>query len=102
MSLEEHGDYVCSAVFSPDGTKVLTACFDKLARMFDAKTGVCDRKFAEHTDAVNSAVFSADGSKVLTACDDGFARVFCRETGDCKRRYEVRAAVRTAVFAPEL
>src|SRR4051812_24768173 len=56
-----HTNYVNSAVFSSDGKYVLTASFDKTARLWDATTGKELRQFKGHTNYVTSAVFSSDG-----------------------------------------
>ena len=57
---------VNSAVFSPDGSRVVTASRDKTARLWDAKTGAALATLSGHTDVVNSAVFSPDGGRVVT------------------------------------
>jgi TPR repeat protein len=36
-ALSGHGDYVYSAAYSPDGTRIVTASFDKTARIWDAR-----------------------------------------------------------------
>jgi hypothetical protein len=56
-----HEAEIQTAVFSPDGSKILTASNDKTAKLWDLKG---------HTDVVNSVVFSPDGKRILTASDD--------------------------------
>ncbi|MEI7768992.1 MAG: hypothetical protein WCI67_03335, partial [Chloroflexales bacterium] len=66
---------VKSAVFSPDGSRILTASTDRTARLWDAK-GQLLVTFSGHTDTVNSAVFSPDGTRILTASYDKTARLW--------------------------
>src|SRR4029077_12710755 len=63
----EHEDAVRSAVFSPDGTQILTASGDKTARLWDAKTGIEIRTLRGHESEVWRALFSSDGMTILTA-----------------------------------
>ena len=72
---------VNSAVFSPDGSRVVTASRDKTARLWDAKTGAALATLSGHTDVVNSAVFSSDGSRVVTGSHDSTARLWDATTG---------------------
>ena len=65
-----------SAVFSPDGRRVLTASDDKTARLWEAESGKLLATFQGHTGRVNSAVFSPDGRRVLTASEDSTARLW--------------------------
>ena len=58
---------VRSAVFSPDGTRVVTASDDRTARVWDARTGAPVGAPLQHADRVRSAVFSPDGARVVTA-----------------------------------
>jgi len=60
-----HGLNVTTAVFSPDGKRILTAA-DKTAQIWDAKTGLPLGKPMTHGDVMGSAVFSPDGKLVLT------------------------------------
>ncbi|NER93532.1 MAG: CHAT domain-containing protein [Symploca sp. SIO1B1] len=69
-----HEDIVSSAVFSPDGSQILTASWDKTARLWNpngsllAEFQVYDgEELPEHKTPINSAVFSPDGSKILVA-----------------------------------
>lgn len=81
-----HEHTVNSAVFSPDGERILTACGDYrkpgFARLWDAFTGFPVGKPLRHADRVNSAVFSPDGTRVLTVGDDCAARLWDAATGD--------------------
>ncbi|MBL4757307.1 MAG: WD40 repeat domain-containing protein [Rhizobiales bacterium] len=71
-----HEGVVNSAVFSPDGTRVLTASFDRTARLWDIATGNHVAVFAGHEGVVFSAVFSPDGTRMLTASADKTARLW--------------------------
>jgi WD40 repeat protein len=69
------------AVFSPDGSRIVTASFDNTARLWDAATGAALATLSGHTDRVYSAAFSPDGSRVVTASADHTARVWDATTG---------------------
>ena len=71
-----HESSVNSAVFSPDGSKIVTASSDNTARVWDAATGRPLTEPLQHGDSVNSAVFSPDGTKIVTASADGTARMW--------------------------
>lgn len=60
---------------SPDGGRVVTAHYDKHARLWDAATGV-QLGALEHAGVVYTAVFSHDGAQVATASGDGHVRVW--------------------------
>jgi WD40 repeat protein len=81
MALMGHAGWVTSAVFSPDGTRIVTASRDGTARLWDATTGATLVTLVGHTDAVLFAAFSPDGSRVVTASDDTTARLWDAKTG---------------------
>ena len=76
-----HADWVHTAEFSPDGTKVVTASWDGTARVWDARTGAQIGNAMQHNVSVeggkvNSAYFSADGTEIVTASWDHTARMW--------------------------
>lgn len=95
-----HGDEVNSAVFSPDGTRILTASSDKSAKLWDLQgTRLAD--FNVHTSAVLDAVFSPDGQQVVTVSartaklwDLNNGNLLAEFTGHTDRVY-------AAVFSPD-
>jgi WD40 repeat protein len=102
VEFKGHGDQVLSAVFSPDGRRVLTASRDNTARLWDANNGKLVATFEGHRDAVLSAVFSPDGRRVLTASSDGTARVW--EADNAKLLTTLQGPsgpVTSAVFSPD-
>jgi WD40 repeat protein len=76
-----HEGPVRVAVFSPDGTRLVTASDDKTARLWDASTGLAMGEPMRHGDKVLAAGFSADGTLVVTGSADGTARIWNANTG---------------------
>jgi WD40 repeat protein len=66
---------VHSAAFSADGSRIVTASWDKTARIWDAATTKEIAVLRGHDDWVHSAAFSRDGSRIVTATDN-IARIW--------------------------
>src|SRR5215212_3687134 len=58
-----HDAEVWTATSSPDGKHIATASQDKMARIWDAKTGELLIALKGHTESVNGIVYSPDGKR---------------------------------------
>ncbi len=90
-----HESSVSSAIFSPDGKRVLTVAgnipyvktdkqiySDNTARIWDATTGTEIYKFSGHRLGLYDAMFSNDGGKLFTLGYDSTARIWNAATGE--------------------
>ena len=101
-----HSSNVVSAEYSPDGKYIVSAAFDRTAKVWDAKTfnEIPGGTLTGHNGWVNSAVYSPDGKYIVTASDDKTAKVW-----DAKAFEEIpggtlkghKGAVRSAVYSPD-
>ena len=93
---------VNSAAFSPDGKWIVTASFDKTARVWDAATAKPLATLQGHTDRVDSATFSLDGKWIVTASGDKTARVWDAATGQPVATLRgLTGQVTSAAFSPD-
>ena len=102
LLLVGHQGPVQSACFSPDGARVVTASYDRTARLWDAATGQELAALHGHEGRVESASFSPDGARIVTASWDCTARMWNAATGQelaALRGHEDR--VWSARFSPD-
>lgn len=96
-------DNVRSAMFSPDGKKIVSASGDNIIRIWDAKTGESIRSLEGHEDAVWDASFSPDGKRILSTSLDKTVRIWDAKTGECIEKfgniYPYRL-IKRAIFSP--
>jgi len=91
-----------SAAFSPDGARVVTACSDNTARLWDVATGASLAVLQGHTQTLTSAAFSPDGAWVVTACSDNTARLWDVTTGASLAVLQGHTqTVASAAFSPD-
>ncbi len=74
--LHDHEGPVRGAAFSPDGSWLVTACEDGVARVWDAETGELLTTLTGHTGRINHVCISPDGKWIVTAGSDRTARVW--------------------------
>jgi len=68
--------------FAPDGSgRFLSASTDRLAHLWDLRTGEKLRTFTGHTQTIIAGTWSADGRRIATASYDQTARVWDAGTG---------------------
>ncbi len=102
ITLTGHTETVCSALFSPDGSQIVTISQDHTARIWNARTGNCERVLIGHGDWVTSAAFSPDGTRIVTASADRTARIWNTRTGACERILAGHGHfVYSATFSPD-
>jgi WD40 repeat protein len=98
LTLGAHESEVRSAVFSPDGSRVVTASNDGTARIWNTISGNEITVLRGHKDSVLSAAFSPDGSRIVTAAWDSTARIWDAQDGKAlailyhKPEYKVASA----------
>ena len=102
LAITGHTDAVRRAAFSPDGRQIVTASFDKSARIWDTATGRQLRLLSGHTGLVFSAAFSPDGQQIVTASYDKSARIWDAATGRQLRLLSGHTErVISAAFSPD-
>ncbi|HCS21055.1 MAG TPA: hypothetical protein DIW47_10940 [Bacteroidetes bacterium] len=75
-TLSGHTANINHVSFSDDGLYCLTACDDKVVRVFDPKTGVLIHALDDHREAVKYAEFSPNGKLLVTAAWDRTALLY--------------------------
>jgi WD40 repeat protein/serine/threonine protein kinase len=97
-----HAARVSVAHFSRDGVSVVTASWDKTARVWDARTGQPITGSLLHGDGVSSARFSPGGERIVTASGDDTVRVWDAKTGQpLGKPMRHGGWVHDAVFSPD-
>jgi WD40 repeat protein/Flp pilus assembly protein TadD len=76
-----HPDAVSQVSVAPDGRRAVTACADRMVRVWDVATGQRLLTLRQAT-LPSTTLFSPDGRHLLTAGQDGIAHVWDVESGD--------------------
>jgi WD40 repeat protein len=76
-----HTSWACSAVYSPNGRRIVSASLNGTVKVWDAETGAELRSFSGHTDRVHSVIYSPDGKCIVSASQDGTVKVWAADRG---------------------
>jgi len=101
-------DHAASAVYSPDGSRILITAPDIDPRVYWSATGVednllcIDRNQGHRRTATTAACFSPMGNHILTGDNNGVARLYDICTGRCSRVFKLayRRRLTSVAFAP--
>lgn len=99
-TLAGHKKMLSGAAFSPDGRKVVTASWDKTAKVWDSITGQLIMTL-EHGGWVMSARFSPHGKRIITVASDKFVRIWDASQGRLLHSFSNPGGlVKSARFSP--
>jgi WD40 repeat protein len=76
VALFRHGSIVYGLAFSPDGTRLATACQDHAMRLWDLATHDEVVELNGHTDYVHAVAFSPDGTRLASGSGDHTVRIW--------------------------
>lgn len=76
-----HDNNVNSALYSLDGTRIVTSGGDNTVKIWDASSGKLIGEPLQHEDGVWQAVFSPDGKKLVTVSSEEKVRIWDAVTG---------------------
>ena len=71
-----HSSYVQAAAFSPDGTFIVSASWDKTIKLWNADSGKEIRTITGHTHYIDFVGFNPNGSLIISASVDGTVRIW--------------------------
>jgi WD40 repeat protein len=100
--LRQDGQTMHAIATSRDGQRLVTACNDGVARLWDTDTGKLLGKTQGHEKALRGVVFRPDGQVFLTCSDDQTARLWDANTAkEIGRPCQHKAAVNLVAFRPD-
>ncbi len=96
-----HTDWIRSLTFSPDGTTLASASFDKTVKLWDIRTGECLKTLQAH-GRVNSVSISPDGKTLASGSNDKTVKLWDIRTGECLKTFQEHTdAVQSVEISPD-
>ena len=97
-----HDGDVYSATFHPGGQHLVTAGYDKTARLVDVRAGKVIKAFHGHGASVAHAAFNPVGNLIVTASKDSTVKFWDVLSGVCVRTFsQLLAEVTSVQIAPD-
>ncbi len=97
----EHPENILDVCVSPDGTQFVTACTDRIARVFNVGTMELELEISNTTSWLHCVDWSPDGSMIATGDNDGTGRVWDARTGDFIHEVQTRHSLFKVDFSPD-
>jgi WD40 repeat protein len=93
---------VNAVTFSPDGSRIASASYDRTVKVWDARTGAEVLALRGHTNWVNAVSYSPDGARIATASLDRTVKIWDARKGELLRPYDpwAEAQARYEALAP--
>ena len=86
MVLEGHNGFITSVAMSKD--TIVSGSHDETVRMWNAKTGACEKTLKGHTKVVSAVAISSDGATIVSGLRDGTIRFWDMCTGAAQMRWK--------------
>jgi COMPASS component SWD3 len=101
--LKGHTNFVFSANFNPQTSlQIASGGFDCTVRIWDVRSGRCNRAIDAHSEPVTSVHFIRDGSIIVSGSHDGSCKIWDAKTGACLKTVidDKKPAVSFSMFSP--
>jgi WD40 repeat protein len=97
-----HTSRVTAVAWSPRGTHIASASYDKTVRVWDTSHGFSIITYRGHWDRVQDVSWSPDGTRIASAGDDGTVQVWDAATGQQVLTYRGHSnAVNAVAWSPD-
>jgi len=79
-----HKNAVSGLTFSLDGSKLISCSHDKTIKVWDFKSGHCERTLVGHSNGINSLALRSDGLQLASGSYDQTIRIWNTKTWECE------------------